>query len=519
MPPTPFRPASRDIPLPQGTSTPSIDKSETVLRERRRSLRSTPQTEEEPITTNKNNSPDVFHPSTPFVPCRDVEAAEHWQDWEKPVSGLGFYDFKKGKVIPRSVPDADASSSIHACIADQGPSELWLRGQNLTALHSDIGSLHQLVILDVSHNWLQRLPEELKHCGSHLRILNCSYNCLIELCPKSLGSLIALEELDCSHNLLPEVPPAISSLSRLTTLRLNSNKLKRLPFNVGLGLASAPGRKLSSLTLLDLSHNLIDSLPESFARLGALKTLDLSQNQLSALPKELGGIHGLHSLTSLDLCFNHFEDLPQPLMNLASLKYLDTRNNVPGITESSLQMLNYLPNAPLTPPGQGGLTFPTSETFKAQEVTRAEERAAEQRARAKAHAMLRLNATNAAKKYVEKSYDAAQKVDAMKEAQDSLDFDGEDGLVQQMLQRTDQRAKTVMRGLKTELRREESKTAHLMQQEGVDHEELLAVSFRTSLNGLRAAHEAKVQAGLSDMRGAHKAVAFSRLSQESIRRG
>ena len=240
MPPTPFRPASRDIPLPQGTSTPSIDKSETVLRERRRSLRSTPQTEEETITTNKNNSPDVFHPSTPFVPCRDVEAAEHWQDWEKPVSGLGFYDFKKGKVIPRSVPDADASSSIHACIADQGPSELWLRGQNLTALHSDIGSLHQLVILDVSHNWLQRLPEELKHCGSHLRILNCSYNCLIELCPKSLGSLIALEELDASHNLLPEVPPAISSLSRLTTLRLNSNKLKRLPFNVGLGLRVHP---------------------------------------------------------------------------------------------------------------------------------------------------------------------------------------------------------------------------------------------------------------------------------------
>ena len=46
----------------------------------------------------------------------------------------------------------------------------------------------------------------------------------------------------------------------------------------------------------------------------------------------------------------------------------------------------------------------------------------------------------------------------MKEAQDSLDFDGEDGLVQQMLQRTDQRAKTVMRGLKTELRREETAT-------------------------------------------------------------
>lgn len=80
----------------------------------------------------------------------------------------------------------------------------------------------------------------------------------------------------------------------------------------------------SRVLTVNLSHNLLTSLPATFPFLSHVTKLDLSKNQLVELPENFGQ---LKSLRSLDLYANQLVKLPVSFAQLKSLKWLDLKDN------------------------------------------------------------------------------------------------------------------------------------------------------------------------------------------------
>ncbi|KAI0058741.1 L domain-like protein [Artomyces pyxidatus] len=84
-----------------------------------------------------------------------------------------------------------------------------------------------------------------------------------------------LEVLKASNNEIVELQHEISLFGSLKNVDLHHNRLSSLPESFA---------DLSSLTILDLSHNALSSLPFHFFALPALTSLNLSHNALTSLP-------------------------------------------------------------------------------------------------------------------------------------------------------------------------------------------------------------------------------------------
>jgi Leucine-rich repeat (LRR) protein len=105
-----------------------------------------------------------------------------------------------------------------------------------------------------------------------------------------------------------------ASLVNLSKLSLSKNKLKEFdPIHIP-----------STVTYLDVSSNLISTLPDKFSHLGTLVYLNVAANSLRALPDSLSS---LVALTSLNAMNNSISMLPASLRALSSLTHLDLSNN------------------------------------------------------------------------------------------------------------------------------------------------------------------------------------------------
>ncbi|GBG32567.1 Leucine-rich repeat serine/threonine-protein kinase 2 [Hondaea fermentalgiana] len=121
-----------------------------------------------------------------------------------------------------------------------------------------------------------------------------------EIANKRLGIL------DLDHNALKKLPQHLLSLSNLTELHVDYNKLTEASFPANMS-------SLHSLTLLSASHNHIREFPRAFVTLPALEYLDLRDNDLERLVPERDAdqfITALFSslgrtLKSLDLGMNN----------------------------------------------------------------------------------------------------------------------------------------------------------------------------------------------------------------------
>jgi hypothetical protein len=105
--------------------------------------------------------------------------------------------------------------------------------------------------------------------------------------------------------------------------KLDGNKLDLSLSN----LTTVPVKELFALptaTCLDMSCNLLTSLPADFCTLIYLVRIDLSQNQLTELPENFGH---LQKLQQLDLYQNQLRLLPISFCRLNALKWLDIRDN------------------------------------------------------------------------------------------------------------------------------------------------------------------------------------------------
>ncbi|KAK5851481.1 hypothetical protein PBY51_023029 [Eleginops maclovinus] len=220
---------------------------------------------------------------------------------------------------------------------------LVLRRNRFSTVPRVVLELGQLVELDLSHNLLLGLPEDLgrlkalkKLCVSHNQIqvlpgqigalqvleeLDLSFNSL-QVLPRTLCSLIKLRTLDADHNKLNQFPPEILSLSELEELDLSGNRFQALPADI---------LKLRSIKILWLSSLNLIQLPDSFCLLQQLESLMLDGNQISFLPEDFSR---MQRLKMLNLSSNEFQDFPEVILSITGLEeiYL-SRNRLIQIPE------------------------------------------------------------------------------------------------------------------------------------------------------------------------------------------
>jgi Leucine-rich repeat (LRR) protein len=180
---------------------------------------------------------------------------------------------------------------------------LSLREHKLDTIPEKVYEINNMRTLDVSHNRLKRLPNQLALL-KNLKSLNCESNLLIK------GSLIPL-----------------TKLTNLTKLILSDNKLG-LETNgemrmVGPTLPNLP----AALKEVKLDSNLLTCIPPAIysPQLINLEKLDFSNNRIASIPEEL--CNHLKALTELKLDRNLIVSLPKDIGNLTKLKSLSLQHN------------------------------------------------------------------------------------------------------------------------------------------------------------------------------------------------
>eukprot|EP00002_Diphylleia_rotans_P026483 TRINITY_DN5284_c0_g1_i3.p1 TRINITY_DN5284_c0_g1~~TRINITY_DN5284_c0_g1_i3.p1 ORF type:complete len:407 (+),score=62.28 TRINITY_DN5284_c0_g1_i3:57-1277(+) len=275
--------------------------------------------------------------------------------------------------------DLDLSSNKIAKLPDSIGDLIELKllnlGQNcLTSLPSRMSRLWRLELLLLGGNYLTSVPECIStlsnlrsfSIGAPLAGLTHRHPGISEL-PSWISSLILLENLDVSYQKLQSIPDCITSLKNIEKIDMRGNQLAMLPdFSLCKKLKkvciynnplNAPiigfydiidlsqkqiersNQKLSNIdskimeyaaTLklpfisLDLSRNIITSVPDSIFLVTCIIRLNLSNNAISFLPQS---IDKLSNLEYLDISHNKMTRLPDSIGNLSSLVTLNVSHN------------------------------------------------------------------------------------------------------------------------------------------------------------------------------------------------
>jgi leucine-rich repeat protein SHOC2 len=199
-------------------------------------------------------------------------------------------------------------------------STLNLYQSQIYSLPESIGSLTNLVELNINNNLLDNLPESIGNLVN-LNRLYINFNRLTKL-PESIGDLINLNRLDLSFNSLVDLPDSFYNIASLTSLCLSENQFTNLSERLG---------NFTNLAQLDLDGNKLTFLPDSIGSLTNLVELNLYSNQLITLPRS---ITNLVNLINLDLYYNEFQILPKGIERFLKLKFIGLREN--ALTDLSI---------------------------------------------------------------------------------------------------------------------------------------------------------------------------------------
>ncbi|KAL3314790.1 soc-2 suppressor of clear [Cichlidogyrus casuarinus] len=174
-----------------------------------------------------------------------------------------------------------------------------LRHNKLSAIPPVVYSLRNLTHLLLTFNRIRMVEEQIAQLQA-LQTLTLRENKVKQL-PKSpgLGALTSLRSLDLSHNSLDELPEEIGQCQNLTSLYLQHNQLNQLPERIG---------ELTQLEHLGIRYNRFTGLPASLSRCSALLDLNIEGNSIAQLPDGL--LAHLRRLTSVTLSRNQFVHFP-----------------------------------------------------------------------------------------------------------------------------------------------------------------------------------------------------------------
>ncbi|CAF2532295.1 unnamed protein product [Rotaria sp. Silwood2] len=197
-----------------------------------------------------------------------------------------------------------------------------------------------LSILDLSHNNLQAFPKDIENAKG-LIVLNLSSNQIEQIPNHVFVSLFELVHLNLSDNKIDTLPAQMRRLTSLQVLILNNNplihaQLRQLSSMHSLETLHLSNTKrtlnnvptilelLPNLSDLDLSANDLPAVPDVVYKLKGLKRLNLNDNQISELT---GQSDSWPQLEILQICRNKLRNLPQQLMRCTKLRRLYLNSN------------------------------------------------------------------------------------------------------------------------------------------------------------------------------------------------
>jgi len=227
-----------------------------------------------------------------------------------------------------------------------------LGSNKLTSLPDSIGNLLNLKEINFDFNRLQTLPETFGNLVSlegfsltertNHPDLEKKYgkSSWFTSLPKSFGNLTSLKYFGIHFTKLKRLPESFGNLSSLKYLNIQSDintsvsffpktikNLKSLEcVRIG-SFHEVPEfiAELKKLTILDLSHNQLEFLPDFIGKLIKLKKLILHSTWITELPDWIGD---LKNLVELDISNNSIKKFPEIVKTLPKLKYFhDSYNN------------------------------------------------------------------------------------------------------------------------------------------------------------------------------------------------
>lgn len=238
-----------------------------------------------------------------------------------------------------------------------------LRGLETLDLHSNLlmelplglRKLQKLRSLNLSGNRLGmhafKIISQVGHDLSELKMAN---NELSGILPDHITKLHGLQLLDLHGNSISELPEALRELVNLRVVNLAQNKLSSKSFNrltnlslVELIMSSNrlsgtlfPAQNspiMESLKLLDVSHNMLDTITGTEIGLARIQTLDLSGNRLKSLPD----ISSWRELLTFSIAKNVVAEIPKGFFTLQRLRNADlSNNNITKVDSGLLSMQN-----------------------------------------------------------------------------------------------------------------------------------------------------------------------------------
>lgn len=152
----------------------------------------------------------------------------------------------------------------------------------------------------------------------------------------------SLEILDLSHNLLSSLPENLYKLTKLRIAFFSNNRFTHFPSFKGCNNLTMVGFKTNkietfeenllppSINWLILTDNKLTYLPRSIGKLTKLQKFALAGNQLTALPSEMAACRNLELLR---LSANRLEAIPSWLLSLPKLSWLAFSGNPCSISQ------------------------------------------------------------------------------------------------------------------------------------------------------------------------------------------
>ncbi|XP_058825668.1 protein phosphatase PHLPP-like protein [Topomyia yanbarensis] len=182
------------------------------------------------------------------------------------------------------------------------PENFFIACERLTILNISSNKLVALPIIFGTNCHLERLYATSNNlsdrvldsliCLTRLKVLHIGYNLLTTLPETCITCWGELEELVLSGNKLRHLPENLSNLRTLRVLRVHSNQLQSVP-----ALANN-----TSLQVLDLAHNQLDSINMISLVSKQLQFLDLSSNsQLQVDPYQLQACQSQRPMSLVDV--------------------------------------------------------------------------------------------------------------------------------------------------------------------------------------------------------------------------
>lgn len=199
---------------------------------------------------------------------------------------------------------------------------LLLSHNRLDRIFDNCRSLSSLTVLDIRNNLVREIPSTLFASTPLLQILQLDNNRLEEI-GGDVHELARLETLTASGNRISNIPWRIYKLTCLRTLALSRNCITSLPRNK---YTDAPEfGKLVRIESVDLSYNCIAEIGDEIGDCVELRVLRLDGNRLTALPDSLGQCRRLDELSVAN---NALREIPSmAIKHLSNLRVLDLSSN------------------------------------------------------------------------------------------------------------------------------------------------------------------------------------------------